>query len=84
MDPIVLVIVIVVLMPIAVVWALAKSARLRGPAPRPESRRPVGTLVTDAVPEEKPEETADDGGPYFVIDSLPPEPDPELRARGPS
>jgi hypothetical protein len=66
MDPIVLVIVIAVATPLAVIWALAKSAQLRGPAPRPEPRRPVGSLVTEAIPEEHPEEADDndddDGG----------------------
>jgi hypothetical protein len=65
-DPIVLVIIIVVVTPVAVVVALVKSARLRGPLDRPESRQPVGALVTEAIPEERPGE--DD------------EPDPEVRA----
>ena len=56
MDPIVLVIVVVVLTPIAVVFALAKSAQLRGPEVRKESRRPVETLVTEAIPEEHPDD----------------------------
>ncbi|MFL5895506.1 MAG: hypothetical protein ACJ76Z_10390 [Thermoleophilaceae bacterium] len=56
MDPTVIVIVIVVLMPVAVFWALAKSASLRGPMARPESRRAVEALVTDVLPEEHPEE----------------------------
>jgi hypothetical protein len=64
-DPIALVIIVVVVTPVAVLLALAKSARLRGPLERPESRKPVGTLVTEAIPEEQPGE--DD------------EPDPELR-----
>jgi hypothetical protein len=59
-DPIVLVIAVAVLTPIAVIWALAKSASLRGPLPRPEGRRPVQDLVTDAVPEAHPEDIADD------------------------
>jgi hypothetical protein len=80
-DPIVLVIIIAVGMPLGVVIALAKTAQLRGPAaPRPESRKRVGSLVTEAIPEEHPEEDEDpDAGPEFSIDSEPPEPDPELR-----
>jgi hypothetical protein len=80
-DPIVLVIVLAVGMPLAVIAALAVSARLRGPAPRPESRRRVESLVTEAVPEEHPDEDdlADEEGPSFRIDSPPPEPDPGLR-----
>ena len=56
MDPIVLVIVLAVGMPLAVIAALAISARLRGPAPRPESRRRVDTLVTDVIPDQRPDE----------------------------
>jgi hypothetical protein len=64
-DPIVLVIIVVVVTPVAVIFALAKSARLRGPLDRPESRQPVGALVTEAIPENQPGEED--------------EPDPELR-----
>ena len=82
MDPIILVIVIAVGMPIAVVAALAISARLRGPAYRPESRRRVDSLVTDVIPEEHPDDAeVGDEGPAFSIDSPPPEPDPALRDR---
>ena len=56
MDPIVIALILIVVMPVAVVWALSASARLRGPLSRPESRRPVQTLVTEAVPEEHPED----------------------------
>jgi hypothetical protein len=60
-DPVVLVIVLAVGMPLAVVWALSKSASLRGPAPRhAESRKPVDALVTDVIPEEVPEDDEDD------------------------
>jgi hypothetical protein len=55
-DPVVLVIVLVVVTPIAVIWALAKSAQLRGPSPRPESRQRVDSLVTEAIPEEHSDE----------------------------
>ena len=80
MDPIVLVIIIAVGMPLAVVLALMLSARWRGPAVRSESRRPVESLVTDVIKDEPPpEETDEDAGPDFRIDSPPPEPDPGLR-----
>lgn len=80
MDPIVLVIVVAVGMPLAVIAALAVSARLRGPAPRPESRRRVESLVTEAVPEERPDDDHPaDEGPSFRLDSPAPEPDPGLR-----
>jgi hypothetical protein len=60
-DPFVLVIVLAVGMPLAVIWALSKSASLRGPAPRhPESRKPVDALVTDVIPEEVPEDDEHD------------------------
>jgi len=61
-DPIVLVIVVVVGTPIAVVFALAKSAQLRGPELRKESRQPVETLVTEAIPEEHPDDADADKG----------------------
>ena len=82
MDPIVLVIVLAVGMPLAVVGGLAYSARLRGPTPGKESRRRVGSLVTEAVPDKDPDDDdAGDDGPTFSIDSPPPDPDPGLRER---
>ena len=61
MDPIVLIIILAVGGPLGVVWALSKSAALRGPAPRGrESRKPVSDLVTDVVPEEHPEDDEDE------------------------
>ena len=60
MDPVVIVIVVVVGMPVAVVWALARASRLRGPIYRPESRRPVESLVTEAIPEEHPDPDDDE------------------------
>ena len=83
MDPIVLVIIIAIGMPLGVVWALAKTAQMRGPQPRiKESKRPVGSLVTEAIPEAHPDdETDDEAGPEFSIDSPAPEPDPGLRGR---
>jgi hypothetical protein len=60
-DLVILAIVLVVGMPFAVIWALSKSASLRGPAPRrPESRKPIEALVTDVIPEEPPEEDSED------------------------
>jgi hypothetical protein len=60
-DPIVLVIVLAVGMPLAVIWGLSKSASLRGPAPRGrESRKPVEALVTDVIPEKVPEDDEDE------------------------
>lgn len=72
--------VIVVVMPLAVLWALSKSAALRGPLARPESRRPVGSLVTEVVPEKRPEEDEEEPVPQWSIDSDPPEADPERRS----
>jgi hypothetical protein len=81
-DPIVLVIVLAVGMPLAVVFALAYSARLRGPAVRRETRRRVGSLVTEAIPEQHHDEAeVDEEGPDHSIDSPPPEPDAGLRDR---
>jgi hypothetical protein len=81
-DPLVIVIVIVVGMPLAVIWALAKSARLRGQAPRNEPRRRVAALVTDAIPAEHPDEPDPDvSGPDYTVDSAAPEPDPDVRER---
>ena len=81
-DPIVLVIIVAIGMPLGVIWALAKTAQMRGPQPRRESRRPVGSLVTEAIPEARPDDETDaDAGPGFSIDSPPPEPDPGLRER---
>jgi hypothetical protein len=79
-DPIVLVIIIAVGTPVAVIGGLAVSARLRGPATRRESRRRVDSLVTNAIPEEHPDDApVDEDGPAVSIDSPPPEPDPGLR-----
>ena len=84
-DPVVLVIILAVGMPVAVVGGLAYSARLRGPAPRTESKRRVGSLVTEAVPEARADEADDrDDGPTYSIDSPPPDPDPGLRERSDS
>jgi hypothetical protein len=62
-DPIVVAIALLILMPLATLWALAASSRLRGPLSRKESHRPAGALVTDVIPEEHDEddETEDAG-----------------------
>jgi hypothetical protein len=74
-DPVVLAVVIAVITPIGVIWALSKAASLRGPAPRPEGRVPIQTLVTEAIPEEHPKEDDDSGdGPALRIDSMPDQP----------
>jgi hypothetical protein len=79
-DPLVIVLVIVIATPLAVMWALAKGAQLRGPAPRKAPRRPVGGLITDAIPEQHPDEDGPgDPGPGYTIDSPQPEPDAGLR-----
>ena len=62
-DPTLIVVIVVVVVPVLVVGALAYAARLRGPDTPPESRRRVEVLVTEAVPEEHPDDAAvDDAG----------------------
>jgi hypothetical protein len=78
-DPIVIVVIIVVLTPLAVLWALAKSSQLRGPLFRRESRQRVNSLVTDVVPDEPPESDEADPPDSDTVDSKPPEPDPPQR-----
>jgi hypothetical protein len=70
MDPFVIVIVVVVVTPVAVVLALAKSSQLRGPTMRPESRRRVQSLVTEAVPDDPSRE--DESVDGIAVDSPPP------------
>lgn len=81
MDPIVLIIIVVIGLPLGVVWALVKTARMRGPQMRPESRRPVESLVTEAVPDERrpsgEHEGVDAAAQPYVIDSDTPEPERE-------
>ena len=81
MDPIVLVIIVAVGAPVGVLLGLAYAARLRGPARPRETRRPVRSLVTEAVPEERERDAdaADDESPVFSIDSAPPDSDPGPR-----
>ena len=81
-DPYVLVAIIVIVMPLLVLGGMALSARWRGPVYRSESRRPVESLVTDVIPDDRPEdEDVTDEGPQYSIDSPPPDPDPGLRGR---
>ena len=81
-DAFVLIVIIVIATPVLVLGGLALSARWRGPVYRSESRRPVESLVTEAIPEERPDEDeAADDGPKYSIDSPPPDPDPGLRER---
>lgn len=80
-DGTLIIVLVVILMPLAVVWALSKSASLRGPMARPESRRPVGALVTEAIPEERHEAEDDEGAPDWSIDSDAPEPDRDALER---
>ena len=47
--------ILIVGMPIAILWALTARARLKGPLARPESKRPVESLVTEAIPEDHPD-----------------------------
>ena len=56
---------VAVALPVALVWALAKSASLRGPEPRPSGKRRVESLVTEVIADERPEEEREfpDGGP---------------------
>jgi heme/copper-type cytochrome/quinol oxidase subunit 2 len=57
MDATLVIVLIVIALPVLVIWALSKSAGMRGPAPpAPQSRKPVEMLVTDAVPEEHPDD----------------------------
>ena len=69
------VIALAVLVAVGVLWALAKSAQLRGPAPRKHPSRPVESLVTELIPEEHPSEDEDEGAPPtrpYEIESEPP------------
>jgi hypothetical protein len=83
MDPTVIVLIVAIGTPVAVLWALAQASRLRGPLYRPESRRRVEALVTEAVPEEHPDPDGDvEDGPRSGLDSDPPrEPGPEPGGR---
>ena len=51
MDETLLIVLVLILLPVLTVWAMAKVASLRGPAPPPrESKARVEELVTDALP----------------------------------
>lgn len=51
MDRTLALILILVCLPVITIWALAKAAKLRGPAPPPpESHERVEELVTHALP----------------------------------
>ena len=56
MDPWLIVAIIAVALPVAVIWAMAKSASLRGPEPRPGGKRRVDSLVTEVIADDRPEE----------------------------
>ena len=56
MDTWVIVLIVAVAAPVFVIWALAKSASLRGPEPRPGGRRRVESLVTEVIADDRPEE----------------------------
>jgi hypothetical protein len=63
MDATVVILIIVIALPVLVIWALSKSAALRGPMPPAgHGREPVETLVTEAVPEEHPDDEEDEDG----------------------
>jgi hypothetical protein len=74
MDVTILIVIGAVALPVLIVWALSKSAALRGPMPPARQPRPepVEMLVTDAIQEEPPED--DD----FTV-----EPDRPADPRGP-
>ena len=60
MDGTTLIIIVAIALPVLVIWALSKSAALRGPMPPPRQRRDsIDMLVTDVVHEEPPEEDSD-------------------------
>jgi hypothetical protein len=60
-DFLVVVLALLIIVPVAVVWALSKSAGLRGPMPPARASRPVEALVTEVVPEEHPEQEGPEG-----------------------
>lgn len=60
MDGTTLIIIVAIALPVLVIWALSKSAALRGPMPPARQRRnSVDMLVTDVVHEEPPEHDSD-------------------------
>jgi len=76
-DPIVVAILLLILVPVGVIWALSKSSSMRGPSVPPTSRRPVESLVTEAIPEEHPdpEEESEDVPDFDLSADSEPAPD---------
>lgn len=71
MDGTTLIIIAVIALPVLVIWALSKSAALRGPMPPPRQRRDsVDMLVTDAVYEEPAEDAETEPRPRRTDDEL--------------
>jgi hypothetical protein len=84
MDPIIVALALLIIVPIAVIWALSKSAALRGPMPRTNPRKPVGALVTEVIPEEHPKEDDSEREPAgYEIESEPPAPEPPAPLKPP-
>jgi hypothetical protein len=73
-DPIVVALLLLVLVPVAIIWALSKSAALRGPSVPLSRRKPVEALVTEVIPEGHPEDEEDVSAetPSYEIESEPP------------
>lgn len=70
MDATTLIIIGAVALPVVIVWALSKSAALRGPMPPArQARAPVEMLVTDAIQEEHPEDDDTTGEPPRASDA---------------
>lgn len=55
-DPWLIILFVAVALPVALIWALAKSTSLRGPEPRPTGKRRVESLVTEVIADDRPEE----------------------------
>jgi hypothetical protein len=69
-DQTIFIVAVVVLLPVGIIWALAKTASLRGPgSPAGESHRRVESLVTEAIPEDPAE---DDDEAYEPPPYVPP------------
>jgi hypothetical protein len=64
-DAWLLVAIIAIIAPVAVIYALAKSASLKGAEPRPGGARRVESLVTEVIADDRPEEEREfpDAGP---------------------
>ena len=71
MDGTTLIIIVVIALPVLLVWALSKSAALRGPMPPPRQRRDsVDLLVTDVVHEDPPEDADVEPAPRRTDDGF--------------